>query len=605
MRYEEHIARGGSGAPTARWEATWNMLQPRNMLITTNYIRYKLNSLRLPPFSTGPSEQRRGQRRRTISIHGCDFWSPEKLQVKYSMSGFICIQNPAAGFYRPRIMGGSLHPFAGCSSTTPQFDVQHSFSGERSDLTSYAQRFISVWGVPCEDISDAYGRRISIRPSNVLLHAPHIMGLPLRNSNVISASSTYVYTVESDKMQEGEDVYKARAHALETDVGRTSGGGLVRVSTERTGLATVAGLEEEKPATAHPAHRSAVARGNFSALVRRLAVRTIPSVVPPHRRNSVTTRGGMEEVDYMVVEEEWELHKDDFSGVPQFMNVVAGIMVVSAAVGICANLYVVCAASTSLKSNVVNVYVLHRTLAQLLFLLFTPTLAAHILLLGWTFGDVFCRMTVGFVHIAEYAEIFFLIAMSVDGHKAFDTYSTDTRLRDSKIAAATIWVLAILLGAPLFALFGTVQGPDGMAFCTLLYINWGTIVMVNHVHLLPILIALVVPCALLPGMFPPRDGRRRELSDEALAARRLVLALVASFWLFRLPYAITQFCATLTHYFNPTLITALHLTAVLPYVNAAVDPVIYIVLRRSLASPRAAAHTRGVEITYVNLIPEL
>ncbi|XP_047502979.1 C-C chemokine receptor 1-like protein 1 [Penaeus chinensis] len=377
---------------------------------------------------------------------------------------------------------------------------------------------------------------------------------------------------------------------------------LSRISTERTGLAMMASLEEEKPVTAHSAHSSAVPKGNFSALARRLAVRTIPADLPPQRRNSVTTRGGMDEVDYLVVEEQ---EGEDFSGVAPFMNAAAGIMVVSAAVGICANLYVVCAASMSLKSNVVNAYVLQRTLAQLLFLLFTPTLAAHIFLHGWTFGDVLCRMTVGFVHIAEYAEIFFLIAMSVDGHKAFDTYSTDTRQRDSKIAAATIWVLAIILGAPLFALFGTIQGPDGMAFCTLLYINWGTIVIFNHVNLLLMLVALVVPCALLPGMFPPRDGRRRELSDEALAARRLVLALVAAFWLFRLPYAVIHFCGSLTHYFNPSLIRALHLTAMLPYVNAAVDPVIYIVLRRSLASPRAAAHTRGVEITYVNLIPEL
>lgn len=312
----------------------------------------------------------------------------------------------------------------------------------------------------------------------------------------------------------------------------------------------------------------------------------------------------MDEVDDLVLEEEQELHSDDISVTP-FMNAAAGVMVVAAAVGICANLYVVCASSMSLKSNVVNVYVLQRTLAQLVFMLFTPTLAAHIFLHGWTFGDVLCRMTVGFSHIAEYAEMFFLISMCVDGHKAFDTYSIDTRLRDSKIAVATIWVLAIILGAPLFAVFGTLQGPDGMAFCTLLYINWGTILILNHVNLLLMLVALVVPGALLPGMFPPRDGRRRELSDEALAARRLVLALVVAFWLFRLPYAITHLCSSLTHYFSPSLIRALHLTAVLPYVNAAVDPVIYIVLRRSLASPRAAAHTRGVEITYVNLMPEL
>ncbi|ROT69590.1 putative urotensin-2 receptor-like [Penaeus vannamei] len=321
--------------------------------------------------------------------------------------------------------------------------------------------------------------------------------------------------------------------------------------------------------------------------------------------SGVTTRGGMDELDDLALDEESELHSDGFSEINPFMTAAAGVMVVSAAVGICANLYVVCAASTSLRSNVVNVYVLQRTLAHLVSLLFTPTLAAHIFLHGWTFGDALCRMTVGFVHIAGYADLLFLISMCVDGHKAFDTYSLDTRLRDAKIAAAAVWLLAATLGAPLFAVFGTIQGPDGMAYCTLIYNSWAAVVILNYVNLLLMLVALVVPGALVPGMFPPRDGRRREVSDEALAARRLILTLVASFWIFHLPYAITYLCSTVAYYFNPVLIKALHLTAVLPYVSAAVDPVIYIVLRRSLASPRAAAHTRGVEITYVNLMPEL
>ncbi|XP_042889167.1 somatostatin receptor type 3-like [Penaeus japonicus] len=312
----------------------------------------------------------------------------------------------------------------------------------------------------------------------------------------------------------------------------------------------------------------------------------------------------MDEMDDLALEEEMEVERYDFSEIFTYLNVEAGIIIISAAVGICANLYVVCAASVSLKNNVVNAYVLQRALAHLVFLMCAPILASHIILRSWPFGDALCKMTAGFVHISGYADIVLMVAMCVDGHKAFDVYSIDTRLRDSKIAAAICWVIATIMGAPTFGLFGTLDGPEGASFCTV--VGFSAIVsIITNGSLLLLVIAFLVSWALLPGMFPPQSAQRRELSDEALVARRLIVALVVSFSLINLPFVLPRLYSIVGGSFTTALFQALHLTAVLPYLSSAVDPIIYIVLRRSLASPLAATHTRGVEITYVNLMPEL
>ncbi|XP_045625482.1 somatostatin receptor type 2 [Procambarus clarkii] len=152
--------------------------------------------------------------------------------------------------------------------------------------------------------------------------------------------------------------------------------------------------------------------------------------------------------------------------------VFAYAMLVFAAVGVIANLYVICMLRYPGKVRITNIYVLNRCLADLLFFLPVPALVADITLDHWMFGDVLCRMCMTQLHVCSYASNAFLLVMSVDcfyavTHTGDESLSRRTRVM--KVLVSVVWVLAVVLAVPYLTIFGAqIYDKSAVTHCVLL-----------------------------------------------------------------------------------------------------------------------------------------
>ncbi|EMP33136.1 Somatostatin receptor type 3 [Chelonia mydas] len=236
----------------------------------------------------------------------------------------------------------------------------------------------------------------------------------------------------------------------------------------------------------------------------------------------------------------------DVSGV--LIPLVYLIVCVVGLVGNSLVIYVVLCHSVS--ESVTNVYILNLALADELFMLGLPFLAAQNALSYWPFGSFMCRLVMAVDAINQFTSIFCLTVMSVDRYLAVVHPGKSSKWRTARVAkavSATVWVLSSVVVLPV-VVFSNV--PRGMSTC--------------------------------PIQWPFRSAGRRVRALSAKRKRserrvtRMVVAVVAVFVLCWLPFYVLNIINVVCPLpEEPSLFGVYFLVVVLPYANSCANPIIY------------------------------
>ncbi|XP_054997124.1 somatostatin receptor type 3 [Sorex araneus] len=242
--------------------------------------------------------------------------------------------------------------------------------------------------------------------------------------------------------------------------------------------------------------------------------------------------------------------------------------------------------------SVTNVYILNLALADELFMLGLPFLAAQNALSYWPFGSLMCRLVMAVDGINQFTSIFCLTVMSVDRYLAVVHPTRSARWRTAPVArvvSAAVWVAAAVVVLPVVVFSGV---PRGMSTC---HMQWpepaaawraGFIMYTAALGFFGPLLVICL-CYLLIVVKVRSAGRRvraptcqrRRRSERRVT--RMVVAVVTLFVVCWLPFYVLNIVNVLCPLpEEPAFFGLYFLVVALPYANSCANPVLYGFLSR-------------------------
>ncbi|XP_045591754.1 apelin receptor [Procambarus clarkii] len=283
----------------------------------------------------------------------------------------------------------------------------------------------------------------------------------------------------------------------------------------------------------------------------------------------------------------------------QKLGIIISVVISSSAVvGVVANAYVVWLLRSRAVFSVSSVYLLNRCLADLLFLLPAPVFATQYSLMNWVFGNAICKLTMAQLYVCSYASYSFMIALSVDFMRVVTQHVDDDRSVLMKILVTVIWATAIALALPFFILFETLQfGHSTVTHCFLNF-PYFWLPIFDIISVASITATMVTSWVMVFIAATPSSAHEvpQENGTKARTAWRLLVALTITFTTLHLPYAIIQtlhFCQ-IVH--GPTMLKPQVIINSLVFVNAAVNPLVYLAVMRH-SGQDSHQHTDSIPIT--------
>ncbi|XP_036157753.1 somatostatin receptor type 3 [Myotis myotis] len=237
--------------------------------------------------------------------------------------------------------------------------------------------------------------------------------------------------------------------------------------------------------------------------------------------------------------------------------------------------------------SVTNVYILNLALADELFMLGLPFLAAQNALSYWPFGSLMCRLVMAVDGINQFTSIFCLTVMSVDRYLAVVHPTRSARWRTAPVAravSAAVWVASAVVVLPVVVFSGV---PRGMSTC---HMQWpepaaawraGFIIYTAALGFFGPLLVICL-CYLLIVVKMRSAGRRvwapscqrRRRSERRVT--RMVVAVVALFVLCWMPFYVLNIINVVCPLpEEPAFFGLYFLVVALPYANSCANPILY------------------------------
>ncbi|XP_009960130.1 PREDICTED: urotensin-2 receptor-like [Leptosomus discolor] len=144
---------------------------------------------------------------------------------------------------------------------------------------------------------------------------------------------------------------------------------------------------------------------------------------------------------------------------------LGAVLLVMCLTGMVGNIYTVVVASGRVagrSAGSLGVYVINLALADLLYLSTIPFVVCTYFAHDWFFGDMGCRLLLSLDLLTMHASIFLLTAMSLERYWAVARPLQARRAGNAyrKLASAILWLLSLLLTAPMMAMTQLREG-DG------------------------------------------------------------------------------------------------------------------------------------------------
>ncbi|XP_019717811.1 somatostatin receptor type 3 isoform X1 [Hippocampus comes] len=283
------------------------------------------------------------------------------------------------------------------------------------------------------------------------------------------------------------------------------------------------------------------------------------------------------------------------------------------AVGLAGNTLVIhVVVNHSRGPSATNIYILNLAVADELFMLGLPFLAAQNALLSWPFGSLLCRVVMTVDAINQFTSIFCLAVMSVDRYLAVAQPARAGRWRRPPVAkavSAALWLGSFVVVLPVVA-FADVRRGDGD--CGIVWPEpadlWKTVFIVytfavgfcGPLMIICMCYLLIVIKVRSVGKRARATSSRRRRSERKVT--RMVVVVVAVFVLCWLPFYALNIVNLLV--VLPGDLRGLYFFVVaLSYANSCANPILYAFLsdnfkrgfRRALcrASRRVSSQERA------------
>nr|XP_001344151.1 C-C chemokine receptor type 5-like [Danio rerio] len=195
------------------------------------------------------------------------------------------------------------------------------------------------------------------------------------------------------------------------------------------------------------------------------------------------------------------------------------------------------------KSNMTDVCLFNLALADLIFLVSLP-FWAHNAMDEWILGRFMCHTITGLFMIGLYASIFFMVLMTLDRYAIIvHAHSVFSRNRSTKMGlalASLVWMLSLFASLPNIIFANANNGtnsksscrpdfPDNTSWMSFTYINMNLLSLI-----FPLIIMSFCYSRIIPTLLSIKSQKRHKVV-------RLILAVVAVYFLFWTPYNIVMF----------------------------------------------------------------
>ncbi|XP_077590574.1 somatostatin receptor type 5-like [Stigmatopora nigra] len=241
----------------------------------------------------------------------------------------------------------------------------------------------------------------------------------------------------------------------------------------------------------------------------------------------------------------------------------------------------------SKAESATNTYILNLALADELFMLGLPFLAAQNSLQAWPFGSFMCRLVMTVDSINQFTSIFCLTVMSVDRYLAVARPLRSARWRRPRVAKAVnaaVWALSFLVVLPV-VVFADIHQTGGT--CNILWpapVPVWRAAFIVYTSTVGFLFPLLVIClCYLLIVFKVRSSAKKVHAAAAASGKRrrserkvtrMVVIVVAVFVLCWLPFYALNVLNLLVAL--PTDYQGLYyFVVVLGYANSCANPVVY------------------------------
>ncbi|KAM6942408.1 somatostatin receptor type 3 [Lycodopsis pacificus] len=265
-----------------------------------------------------------------------------------------------------------------------------------------------------------------------------------------------------------------------------------------------------------------------------------------------------------------------------FIPLIYGIVCVVGLVGNTLVIHVI--VNYTKNESVTNIYILNLAIADELFMLGLPFLAAQNALLSWPFGSLMCRVVMTVDAINQFTSIFCLTVMSADRYLAVVHPIRSfwwRRPRVAKAISAAVWVGSFVVVLPV-VVFADVLKDDGN--CSIVWPEpaevWKTAFIVYTCTVgffCPLLVIclcylLIVIKVRSVGKRAQATSSRRRKSERKIT--RMVVVVVAVFVLCWLPFYVLNIVNLLV--VLPGDFRGLYFfVVVLSYANSCANPILY------------------------------
>ena len=252
-------------------------------------------------------------------------------------------------------------------------------------------------------------------------------------------------------------------------------------------------------------------------------------------------------------------------------------------VGVPGNALVVCVTGSEVRRTINAIWFLNLAVADLLSCLALPILFASIVQHNhWPFGGTACGILPSLILLNMFASILLLATISADRFLLVFNPIWCQNYRGARwawVACGVAWALALLLTIPSFVFRKVhVEHFPPKVMCVLDYGKDG-LYTERAVAIIRLVVGFLGPLATLTVCYTILLIRAwRRSATRSTKTLKVVVAVVASFFVFWLPYQVTGMLLFFFHKANFKSVSALDALCVsIAYINCCINPIIYVV----------------------------
>nr|XP_055065447.1 C-C chemokine receptor type 5-like isoform X3 [Misgurnus anguillicaudatus] len=233
--------------------------------------------------------------------------------------------------------------------------------------------------------------------------------------------------------------------------------------------------------------------------------------------------------------------------------------------------------------NMTDVCLLNLAIADLLFLVSLP-FWAHSARADWIFGKFMCHTVTGLYTLGLYGSIFFMVLMTVDRYVFIvhpnSIFSKNHSAKMGLVLASFVWILSMFASLPNIIIAHESKEMNNSTYCGSYYSSDALKTFIYFkINVLSLFLPLIIMGYCYARIIPTLINLKSQNQHKII---RLILAVVAVYFLFWTPYNITIFLLFMqtqgymqSHEWQNSLSLTMQWVETIAYSHCCLNPIIY------------------------------